>query len=74
MKWFTLNISANRVIGRSLSTEPSIQCCGEGFQGTSFPVLGSFASSEAAVNTKGTEQDAALRELATKDIKKQERG
>ena len=43
----------------SLSTEPSIHLCGEGFQGTAFPVLGSFASNAAAVYMNGTEQEAA---------------
>ena len=49
MKWLTLNISASRVMGISLSTEPSIHRCGEGFHGTASPVLGSLARSEAAV-------------------------
>ena len=60
MKWLTLNISASRVMGISLSTEPSIHRCGEGFHGTASPVLGSLARSEAAVKIHGTEQDAAL--------------
>lgn len=60
MKWLTLNISANLVIGISLSTEPSIHRCGEGFQGTASPVLGSLAKREAAEKMRGTEHDAAL--------------
>lgn len=65
MKWLTLNISARRAIGRSLSTEPSIQRCavrdGDGpFQGTLSPVVGSLARIEEGVNTKGTEQEVAL--------------
>lgn len=47
-------------MGISLSTEPSIQRWGEGFQGTASPVLGSLAKREAAEKMKGTEQDAAL--------------
>jgi hypothetical protein len=58
MKWLTLNISASRVIGKSLSTDPSIQR-GEGFQGTNSLVFGSFARSEAGENMRGTEHDAA---------------
>lgn len=48
-------------MGKSLSTEPSIQpSVGVGFQGTSFPVFGSLAISEAAEKTSGTEQEAHL--------------
>lgn len=60
MKWLTLNISAKRVIGRSLSTEPSIQPAGDEFQGTASPVRGSFARSGAGEKTRGTLQLAAL--------------
>ena len=49
MKWLTLNISASLVIGMSLSTEPSIHRCGEGFHGTASPVLGSLARMVAGV-------------------------
>lgn len=59
MKWFTLNISESRDMGRSLSTLPSIQRCGDGSQGVGRPVCGSFAKSEVEVKRKGTEQDAA---------------
>lgn len=48
-------------MGRSLSTEPSIQRCGEGFQGTASPVFGSLARIVAAEKTRGTEHEAALR-------------
>ena len=47
-------------MGMSLSTDPSIHLCGEGSQGTASPVLGSFASREAAEKMNGTEHDAAL--------------
>jgi hypothetical protein len=48
-------------MGRSLSTEPSIQpALGVGFHGTSFPVFGSLASKEAGEKTNGTEHDAHL--------------
>lgn len=48
-------------MGRSLSTEPSIQpSLGEGFHGTSFPVVRSLVKSDAAENTNGTEHDAHL--------------
>jgi hypothetical protein len=60
MKWFTLKSSASRVIGRSLSTDPSIQRWGDGFHGTASPVFGSFAKSDAAEKIKGTEHEAAL--------------
>ena len=67
IKWFTLNISANRVIGRSLSTEPSIQVAsGFGSQGTSWPVFGSLAKSEAFLYTSGTEQDVHLSGISTR--------
>ena len=48
-------------MGMSLSTDPSIHRCGDGSQGTASPVLGSLASSDAAVYTNGTEHEAALR-------------
>lgn len=49
----------------SLSTEPSIQRCGEAFQGIASPVFGSFASIDAAEKMNGTEQDAALSSVSS---------
>jgi hypothetical protein len=49
-------------MGRSLSTEPSIQLASDvWFHGTAFPVLGSLAKIEAAEKRNGTEQDAQLK-------------
>lgn len=48
-------------MGRSLSTEPSIQpSFGVGSQGTSRPVFPSLAMRDAAEKTNGTEHDAHL--------------
>lgn len=51
-------------MGMSLSTDPSIHRCGEGFHGAVFPVLGSLASKVAEEKITGTEQEAALELLA----------
>jgi hypothetical protein len=47
-------------MGKSLSTDPSIQRCGDVFHGTSAPVRGSLAKMEAGEKMNGTEHDAAL--------------
>ena len=47
-------------MGRSLSTEPSIQRWGDAFQGCARPVFGSFARISEEEKMKGTEQDAAM--------------
>lgn len=65
MKWLTLNISARRVMGRSLSTDPSIHLAsGSASQGTSFPVLRSLAISSDWAYTSGTEHEVQLLLLA----------
>lgn len=51
-------------MGRSLSTEPSIQPAGDAFHGTASPVRGSLARSAAGENTSGTLQLAALRSIS----------